>query len=298
MLSSKKHKPRIGFIGQGFVGKNYADDFARRGFKVIRYDIDAYQKNQPLLFGCQVIFVAVPTPTTPKGFQDKTVIEAIRRNTKDGQIVVIKSTIVPGTTEKIQKLFPKRYLIHSPEFLVEKTAANDTAHPLRNIVGYTQKSKKVAKFILSLMPRSGYDCLLPSNEAELIKYMSNVLLTNKVLIANLFYDFALTQKINYDRVAQAIAVDPRIGPSHLRILHSSHPKNKRLGRGAGGHCFIKDLAAFRQVYQAFKPLNKSQKLIKKTGLQMILALENYNKILLKSTKKDLDLLKKVYGKKL
>ena len=64
-------KIKIGFIGQGYVGKNYADDFERRGYKVVRYALEEpYRKNKEQIRDCDLVFIAVPTPTTPKGFDE------------------------------------------------------------------------------------------------------------------------------------------------------------------------------------------------------------------------------------
>ena len=66
---TRMNKVKIGFIGQGFVGKNYADNFEVRGYAVIRYAKEKpYNKNKEAIKDCEVVFIAVPTPTTPKGY--------------------------------------------------------------------------------------------------------------------------------------------------------------------------------------------------------------------------------------
>lgn len=118
---------KVGFIGQGFIGKNYADDFASRGYDVVRYALEKpYIKNKSKIKTCDIVFVAVPTPTTPDGFHYEAVAEALG-TAKEGAIVVVKSTLLPGTTEILQKKFPKLVVMHSPEFLREKTANYDAA---------------------------------------------------------------------------------------------------------------------------------------------------------------------------
>lgn len=59
----------IGFIGQGFIGKNFADDFESRGYRIVRFSktLDTPDQRR-LLATCDVVFIAVPTPTTPQGF--------------------------------------------------------------------------------------------------------------------------------------------------------------------------------------------------------------------------------------
>ncbi len=62
----KKNK-KIGFIGQGWIGKNYADDFEKRGFEVVRYaQEEPYIKNKEAIADCDIVFIAVPTPSTPE----------------------------------------------------------------------------------------------------------------------------------------------------------------------------------------------------------------------------------------
>src|SRR4051794_25368727 len=107
-----KKGPLIGFIGQGWLGKNYADDFERRGYSVIRYALEEpYVRNKEAIATCDIVFIAVPTPTTPKGFQDH-IVRAALTVVGDGKIAVIRSTLMPGTLKKIQSTFPKKVLIH------------------------------------------------------------------------------------------------------------------------------------------------------------------------------------------
>src|SRR5690348_7059744 len=115
-------KPRIGFIGQGYIGKNYADDFEERGFAVVRYALEEpYARNKDAIASCDIVFVAVPTPTEKEVFDDSILRDALSHVGK-GATVIIKSTMVPGTTEAIQRDFSHLYVMHSPEFLTKKTA--------------------------------------------------------------------------------------------------------------------------------------------------------------------------------
>lgn len=280
-----KTKLVIGFIGQGFIGKNYADDFVNRGFNVIRYALQTeFSKNKDKIKDCDIVFIAVPTPSTPNGFDDSVIREVIKFVGK-GKIAVIKSTIIPGTTESIQKENTDIFVMHSPEFLTEATASFDAANPDRNIVGipidneiYREKAKKV----LSVLPRSKYKKICTAKEAELIKYGGNCWFYFKVIYINLLYDLAKKFDCNYDNVKEALSADYRIGSTHLDPIHHS-------GRGAGGHCFIKDFSAFRMFFE---------KNIKDPfGLKVLKSLEEKNIDLLLRSGKDLDLLLGVYGEK-
>jgi len=274
---------KIGFIGQGWIGKNYANDFETRGYEVVRYALEeAYRANKKIIATCEIVFIAVPTPTTPEGFDDSTLRNALLL-VGHGNTAIIKSTILPGTTEALQKLFPHIFVLHSPEFLVESTAAYDAAHPNRNIIGiptinalYREKAEEV----LRVLPDAPYEKIMPSRDAEFVKYAGNCYLFTKVMFMNLLHDVVAQMGSDWDNVREALIHDPRIGTSHTEPLHKS-------GRGAGGHCFIKDFEAFREMYRTNVPDTY--------GNALLAALKDKNIELLANSGKDLDLLKGVYG---
>ena len=281
----------IGFIGQGFIGKSYADDVERRGHAVVRYALEEpYVRNKDRIRACDMVFIAVPTPTTPKGF-DYSVVASALTLVGAGKTAVIKSTILPGTTAKLQKKFPTLFVMHSREFLVLKRAAEDAARPLRNIIGIprtTAAFRTKAKQVLEVLPKAPFELVCGAKEAELIKYSGNFFLYLKVLYANLMYEAAQAIGADYEVVRAAVAADPRIGPSHLSVLHDSGHKGAKKGRGAGGVCFIKDVAALAEFYRATVKNKK--------GAALIDAAIAKNIELLRASKKDLDLLRGVYTK--
>lgn len=283
-IKKTKTKPLIGFIGQGFIGKNYADDFENRGYTVIRYSMEEpYRQNKEKIRECEIVFIAVPTPTTPKGF-DYSIVKSVLLLVGKGKTAVIKSTILPGTTEKLQKEFPAIAVLHSPEFLTEKNAAYDAAHPNRNIVGIPSDSaalRAMAKQVLAVLPKAPYQIIIPSRAAELVKYGGNCWFYFKVIFVNLLYDITKEVSTDYTIVRNAMAADPRIGSTHLNPVHQG-------GRGGGGHCFIKDFAAFSLLHKQLvnDPL----------GQKVLVALRDKNNELLRASGKDLDLLEGVYGK--
>ncbi|HVU80068.1 MAG TPA: hypothetical protein VHD37_01755 [Candidatus Paceibacterota bacterium] len=281
----------IGFIGQGFIGKNYADDFEKRGYTAVRYALEpAYEGNREKIAGCDFVFIAVPTPTTPQGFDDS-ILRAVLPLVGAGKTAVIKSTTYPGTVKKLQKEFPDRLVLHSPEFLAEKTAAFDAANPKRTIVGVPEKTEAYlsrAQALLGILPKAPYELVADSNETELIKYAGNAFLFFKVLYGNIFYDLAQSLEADYEVVRAALGADPRIGPSHLNVVDKSGHPGSTPGRGAGGHCLIKDFAALRQLYEEAVPGDKR-------GLELLEAFEGKNAELLRQSGKDIDLLEAVYG---
>lgn len=289
MATRMARKPTIGFIGQGFIGKSYADDFEERGYTVVRYSPHQYADNKERIAACDIVFVAVPTPSTPRGF-DYSIVEEVLQLVGAGKAAVIKSTILPGTTDVLQKKFPRITVMHSPEFLVLKTAAYNAKHPERNIVGVAKRTpaaRAMARTVLRTLPKAPFELVCNAKEAELIKYAGNFNLYTKVLFANLVYDIAHALDIDYNTVASAVAADSRIGPSHLQVLHNSGHKKARTGRGAGGVCFIKDVAALTGLYDA--------RVKEPYGSKLLHAMIEKNLDLLVRSGKDLELVRGVHG---
>ena len=272
----------VGFIGQGFIGKSMADDFEERGFNIVRYSLNKFSQNKEKIKECDFVFIAVPTPSTPSGFDDSILADVLSL-VGDSKVAIIKSTIKVGTTEKFQKMYPNKYIIHSPEFLTEKNAAMDAKHPPRNIVGYSIKAQKRAKEVLELLPKAKYELIVRSQEAELIKYMGNCFLYLKVVYANMVHNLCEKKGIDYNIVSEAVGHDERIGHSHLKIKHQSG-LSKKAGRGAGGNCFIKDMAAFVEMFEE-----------EGLDLEFLNSTVEFNNKLLIDSRKDIDLLKQVYG---
>lgn len=280
---------KVGFIGQGWIGKNYADDFESRGIDVVRYDLDEHHLNLPLLKECRIVFVAVPTPTTPEGFNDKILIEAIKEATSPEQVIVIKSTVKVGTTEKIQRMLPDRYFIHSPEFLTEATAQADAANPERNLLGYTKQSKRFCPLVRSVLPNAVYTKFVPVEHAELVKYMGNCWFFFKIMAMNCFYDIAQEKGLEFNILKEMLSCDSRIGRSHINPVHQG-------GRGAGGDCFPKDFAVLKAMYSEATLKSGNERMF--SGLRMLEEMEKFNVKLLAETGKSQNIIKEIYGDKL
>lgn len=273
----------IGFVGQGWVGRHYADDFEARGFSVVRYGLEEdYRHNREKIRECAMVFIAVPTPTTPSGFDESAVRDALGLLSPQ-TIAVVKSTLLPGTTARLQESFPDLFVMHSPEFLVEKTAAYDAAHPQRNIIGIPEDTppyRDMARKVMDILPPAPYSAVVAAHDAEMIKYAGNCFLFTKVVYMNLLYEMAEAVGCDWRAVREAMIHDPRIGNSHTEPAHGG-------GRGAGGHCFIKDFEAFRQHYDS--TVGDSE------GSRTLDALIKKNLALLNDSQKDEALVRSVYG---
>lgn len=275
--------PKIGFIGQGWIGKNYSDNFEQRGFKVVRYSLEPeYAGNKEKIKDCEIVFIAVPTPTTPKGFDDS-ILKQVIKLTGEGKIALIKSTITPGTTSRLQAENPGIFVLHSPEFLTRQTAAHDAANPTRNIIGLPEDNdlcRQKAEAVMAILPKAPFQIICGSLDAELVKYGGNCFFYFKNVFMNMLYDLSEKSGCDWEKVRGMIAVDPRIGGEH------THPISKG-GRGAGGDCLIKDFEAFIRMYK--------DKVGDEKGLRVLTDLRDKNVSLLTESKKDLALLKGVYG---
>src|SRR3990167_956714 len=188
-----------------------------------------------------IVFICVPTPYDD-GF-DLTAVQSVIRNLNQFQylegekIVVIKSTVLPGTTQDFQDQYPQHIFLFNPEFLTEASADQDFQYPDRQIIGYTEQSFTVAADILSILPLAPHMRMVPSKEAEMIKYGNNTWFAAKVIFANQIYDLCKKMDIDYDTVKSGMAMDKRMtGTSHLEIFHKG-------SRGFGGKCLPKDLSA-------------------------------------------------------
>lgn len=276
-------KPLIGFIGQGWIGRNYSDDFESRGYSVVRYSLEAeYASNKDKIAECDIVFIAVPTPTTPDGFSESTLRQVLPIIGKN-KIAVIKSTVIMGTTQLLQNDFPEAIILNSPEFLSESTAAHDAANPDRNIIGIPVDNeiyRNAAKQVLSVLPKAPYELVCSSEEAEFIKYSHNIHGYLQVVFSNILFDIAAKRNMDWKVLKEAFRADPMMSHRYLNPVHKS-------GRGAGGHCFIKDMEAFIRFFDERFDDRETSMLLK--------AMRDKNNQLLISTNKDIDLLEVVYG---
>lgn len=275
---------KIGFIGQGFIGRNMADDFERRGYTVVRYALEPeYASNQKLIAECGIVFIAVPTPTTPRGF-DYSTVEDVLSLVGDGKIAVIKSTILPGTTAKLQKKNPNKVVLFSPEFLSKKTAREDTENPICNILGLSvenSEQRDAAQTVMDLLPKNKNNFIISAEAAELFKYVHNVHGFVRIVLSNLYYDLSQAFGVNWEDIKQIIEIDPMMSPYYNDPIHQG-------GRGAGGCCFIKDFAAFKEMYTNI--MNEDE-----LGKSILSALERKNLALLNTSNKNRSYIEEVYG---
>tara|TARA_B100000989_G_C19509924_1_gene458442 strand:+ start:481 stop:1311 length:831 start_codon:yes stop_codon:yes gene_type:complete len=230
---------KVGVIGFGFVGEAQAFAFSPIS-NVKVYDIDKRKTTNSLeeTLKCKFIFVCVPTPMKKNGEQDTSFIEDVFKKAVSGPIYIIKSTVLPGTTNNLIKKYNKLNIIFSPEFLTERTAKLDMITQARIILGgkkdLTSKCKKL--FEERFMNKTIIET--DSTTAEFIKYMNNTFFASKVSIMNEFYRLAEKIGVDWNNALYGFVTDHRIGDSHLNV---PGPDGKL---GFGGACFPKDINAF------------------------------------------------------
>lgn len=293
---------KIGIVGLGMVGEPLRRWFEKenhyvRGETLFCYDIDKDKPYRDDVGVADIIFVAVPTPPNPDGSCNTSLVESVCDRLPDGKIVVIKSTVPPGTTELLQDRHPDKRFLFNPEFLTESQAWEDFLHPARQLVGYTEKSRGDALELLLLLPHAFFSRpyisdygrnTLSATEAEMVKYASNVFGYVKVVFGNILADMccAATHAVaptDYEHVRSAISADQRIGPAWLNVEHGAY-------HGAGGYCFPKDMDAFiafseelwGKLYRKRRDAHIREGFFRvyESGLNVLKAVRAYNEVLI------------------
>lgn len=233
---------RIAIMGTGMVGGAIDRYFKLHGVQAGLFDPPKGLSDVSVLADADVIFVAVPTPyyLDGSGFDDSYLRAAIEAIPIAGKTIVLKSTILPGTTERMQTEYPKHRFLFNPEFLTETTADRDMQFPNRQIVGFTAESRRDAELVMGLLPRAPFERIIPATEAETVKYFGNAFYALKVAYANQMFDLCQTLGIDYETVKDCAKAEPWMGTHHWEIFHKGY-------RGYGGKCLPKDTRAIIQL---------------------------------------------------
>ncbi|MEM0134080.1 MAG: UDP-glucose/GDP-mannose dehydrogenase family protein [Thermoplasmatales archaeon] len=274
---------KIGQVGLGYVGLVNAAVLANHGNTVVGIDTDKkrieelsnrhipiyepmlkeylmtgeknllFSDNYAQLVGCDIIFITVPTPNKNGKIDLSYVFNSCKKISEisHSSILVIKSTVLPGTANKIHSRTAMN-VISNPEFTREGSAIHDTEKPDRIVIGgqHPELVEKVWNF-------TGSEVVCTTNEnAEMIKYASNSFLATKISFINQLADLCeRVPNTDVNTVAYGMGLDRRIGKDFLKA-----------GLGYGGSCFPKDTLAFIAFAES-----------KKVDLSLIKEASEYNK---------------------
>lgn len=187
----------------------------------------------------EMSFICVGTPSREDGSIDLTYIqsaaESVSKSMKDGHVVTVKSTVVPGTTQSLIPILEKSGhsfgLCMNPEFLKEGSAVDDFMNPDRIVLGGRDDASRKA-LAKVYAPFSCPKLEVDLSTAEMIKYAANAFLATKISFINEIANMCERGGIDVTKVAEGIGLDSRIGPKFLKA-----------GCGFGGSCFPKDVKA-------------------------------------------------------
>ena len=244
-----KISKHIGIIGSGFVGSA-----VRYGFSPnvgVDADVKVYDKNpsrsthtlQEVVVGSDIIFLSVPTPSNKDGTINLDIVEEALNDinvyaTSVDNIILVRSTVTPGTTRKLQQKYPNLRIVFNPEFLTERSANFDFINQTRFILGGNPED--IIEVSELLRQRFGQSISIVETNyetAELIKYMGNTFFATKISFLNDMKLLADKCGAIWEHAVEGFVRDGRIGHSHLNV--PGHDGKY----GFGGSCFPKDIQA-------------------------------------------------------
>jgi UDPglucose 6-dehydrogenase len=263
---------KIGFIGIGKLGLPCAEAIANKGHDVSGYDVRLVEPTmlvnikpsiKEVVQDRDIVFIAVPTPhdpaydgreptahLTPKDFNYDVVKECLIEANKfmnKSQLVVLISTVLPGTTRKefIQLITNTRF-IYNPYLIAMGSVAWDMVNPEMIMIGTedgteTGDAKQLVEFYNSIMENNPRYVTGTWDECECIKVFYNTFISTKIGLVNMIQDVAMKQgNINVDVVTEALS------NSTMRIMG---PQYMTAGMGDGGGCHPRDNIALRYMAQ-------------------------------------------------
>ena len=207
-----------------------------------------------LVNNSDIIFVCVPTPMFESGECDLSIVNSVveelsRHEYINNKVIVIKSTVVPGTTESLAASYPEMNFVFNPEFLTERTAVQDFENTSRVVLGGPRPATTILKQIYSNVFPKATIVKTDSTHAEMVKYMTNTFLSVKVSYANEIYKLCGALGIDYDKVVEYATYDERLGKTFWAVPGTDGDF------GYGGHCFPKDLAAILHLTEKLNTVN-------------------------------------------
>jgi nucleotide sugar dehydrogenase len=241
-----KIKQKIGIVGNGFVGSAVRYGFSPNvgcDAEVKVYDKDPNKSTDTLsdVTKSDIIFLSVPTPSNLDGSMNIDIVDKALTDIDEhdtNAVILLRSTVVPGTTNKLQDKYPNLRLVFNPEFLTERSANFDFINQDRVILGGDINDVEVAEDLFKSRFGSTISILKTNYEtAELIKYMTNTFFATKISFLNDMKLIADKSGVIWEDAIDGFIRDGRVGHSHLDV--PGHDGKY----GFGGSCFPKDIQA-------------------------------------------------------
>jgi UDPglucose 6-dehydrogenase len=224
---------KLGIVGYGVVGRSMHALF---GGDAVTFDVDSPQQRRREINACEAVFLCVPTPVGPEGTCDTSAVEECI-DWITGPQIVIRSTVAPGTTERLRNQTGKP-VIFQPEYIGETVAhplADIATHPFLILGGPLEECSAVADVYKRYYHSDLRFYFTDSRTAELAKYMENAFYAVKVTFCNEFCDIAEAHGVDYNELREIWLADPRISRDHTFVYPDS--------RGFSGKCLPKDVSA-------------------------------------------------------
>ncbi|XVV03906.1 UDP-glucose dehydrogenase family protein [Actinosynnema sp. CA-248983] len=268
---------RIAVVGTGYVGLTTGACLASLGHRVVCADVDVVkvarlragqvdilEPGLTELVGegqaagrlhfthelanavadAEVVFLCLPTPMGAGGAADLSAVESVARGLREmlpyGTVVVCKSTVPVGTSQRVAALLGREdvAVVSNPEFLREGSAVRDFLHPDRIVVG--SDSPQAAERVAALFAKLGAPTvLMDAASAEMVKYAANCFLAMKLSYVNAVAELCELVGADVSSVTDGMGYDRRIGQSFLKP-----------GPGWGGSCLPKDTHAMVQIAES------------------------------------------------
>lgn len=228
-------------IGYGYVGKSMEKIFPESYI----YNEGAFKRGAAVRVNeHDVAIVCVPTPEDGDGACNTSIVEYVVKWVKCPYII-IKSTVPPGTTDKLIRKYKKK-IVFSPEFVGEgkywipewkyPSATDPSHHPFQVIGGNDKVTRVMYDLFLSAVGPAVRILQTSARNAEAMKYCDNIYGAMKVVWANEMFESLRAMGVDYRAVRELFLNDPRMSEMHTAVYVES--------RGYGGKCYPKDIKAF------------------------------------------------------
>jgi len=243
---------KIGIVGLGAVGSANQKGFEYLGHEVIGHDIKI-NTTIDVVIDSEIVFVCVPTPQADDGSCDTTIIESVidELNFQSYKgIIAIRSTVVPGFTQRMIDAHKNLTICFVPEFLRERCAADDFINNHKLLAVGTHDIWVYRKIVRAHGNLPEHTEHLTPNEAEVLKYYNNVYAALRVTFANVMYEICEQLDCDYTTIKNAYVKTGKTVDMYLDVNPSL--------RGYGGMCLPKDTQAISAL---MKDLNLPYELI-------------------------------------